>query len=120
MRTRGTSPQLHARIGGRVKRRRPNLWTYGWSLLVIGLETKQAQAFNNWGFFRVSLCIFIVSYLSTFSDYCKTFFENYLKKVCFLSLVPTPVLLVLTPRIYLFVLLLVWLSYIRAASILMK
>ena len=27
--TRGTSPQLHAHIGGRAKRRRPNLWPYG-------------------------------------------------------------------------------------------
>ena len=34
VRTRGTSPQLHARIGGRAKRRRPNLWPYGWSILV--------------------------------------------------------------------------------------
>ena len=43
----GTSPQLYARIGGQAKRRRPNLWPYGWSLLVIGLEIKQARAFNN-------------------------------------------------------------------------
>ena len=47
VRTRGTSPQLHARIGGRAKRRRPNLWPYGWSILVIGLEIKQARAFND-------------------------------------------------------------------------
>ena len=45
--TRGTSLQLYACMGGRAKRRRPNLWPYGWSLLVIGLEIKQAQAFNN-------------------------------------------------------------------------
>ena len=44
---RGTNPQLHARTGGKTKRRRPNLWSYEWNLLVIGLETKQAQAFNN-------------------------------------------------------------------------
>ena len=47
VRTRGTSPQLYACMGGRGKRRQPNLWSYGWSLLVIGLEIKQAQAFNN-------------------------------------------------------------------------
>ena len=47
VRTRGTSPQLHACKGERAKRRRPNLCLYGWSLLVIGLEIKQAQAFNN-------------------------------------------------------------------------
>uniref|UniRef100_A0A7N2LQA1 Uncharacterized protein n=1 Tax=Quercus lobata TaxID=97700 RepID=A0A7N2LQA1_QUELO len=47
VRTRDTSPQLHACIGGRVKRRRPNLWPYGWSILVIGLEIKQVQAFND-------------------------------------------------------------------------
>ena len=45
--TRGTSPQLHARIGGRAKRRRPNLWPYGWSILVIGLDIKQARTFND-------------------------------------------------------------------------
>ena len=54
VRTQGTSPQLHACIGGRAKRKRPNLWPYGWSLLVIGLEIKQARAFNNLGFFKVS------------------------------------------------------------------
>ena len=42
VRTRGISPQLHARIGGRAKRRKPNLWPYGWSLLVIEFEIKQA------------------------------------------------------------------------------
>ena len=47
VRTRGTSPQLHTRIGGRAKRRRPNLWPYGWSMLVIGLEIKQARTFND-------------------------------------------------------------------------
>ena len=38
--TQGTSPQLYACMGGRAKRRRLNLWPYGWSLLVIGLEIK--------------------------------------------------------------------------------
>ena len=47
VRTRGTSPQLHTRIGGRAKRRRPNLWPYGWSMLVIGLEIKQARTFDD-------------------------------------------------------------------------
>ena len=45
VRTRGTSPQLHAHIGGRTRRRRPNLWPYGWSILVIGLDIKQARTF---------------------------------------------------------------------------
>ena len=45
--TRGTSPQLHAHIGGRTKRRQPNLWPYGWSILVIGLDIKQARTFND-------------------------------------------------------------------------
>ena len=41
---------------------------------------------------------FIVSYLNTFSDYCKTVLRIIKKKkVCFLSLVLTPVCLVLTP-----------------------
>ena len=47
LRTRGTSPQLYTCMGGRTKKKGPNLWPYGWSLLVIGLEIKQAQAFNN-------------------------------------------------------------------------
>ena len=45
--TRGTSPQLYAHIGGKAKRRRPNLWPYEWSILVIGLDIKQAQTFND-------------------------------------------------------------------------
>ena len=45
--TQGTSPQLYACMGGRAKRKRPNLWPYGWNPLVIGLEIKQARAFNN-------------------------------------------------------------------------
>ena len=45
VRTRGTGPQLHAHIGGRTRRRRPNLWPYGWSILVIGLDIKQARTF---------------------------------------------------------------------------
>ena len=65
--------QIVSTRDGRAKRRQPNLWPYGWSLLVIGLEIKQAQAFNNQGFFMH----FIVSYLSIFSDYCKTACENY-------------------------------------------
>ena len=83
VRTRGTSPQLRTHIGGRTKRRRPNLWPYGWSILVIGLDIKQARTFIDQGFFRVSLCIFIVGYLNTFSDYCKTVFENYKKTFVF-------------------------------------
>ena len=71
--TQGTSPQLYACMGGRAKRRRPNLWPYGQSLLVIGLEIQQDRVFNNQGFFMH----FIVSYLSTFSNYYKTAFENY-------------------------------------------
>ena len=45
VRTRGTGPQLRAHIGGRTRRRRPNLWPYGWSILVIGLDIKQARTF---------------------------------------------------------------------------
>ena len=41
VRTQGTSPQLYACMGGKAKRRQPNLWPYGWSLLVVGLEIKQ-------------------------------------------------------------------------------
>ena len=47
VRTRGTSPQLRTHIGGRTKRRRPNQWPYGWSILVIGLDIKQARTFND-------------------------------------------------------------------------
>ncbi|XP_075640578.1 uncharacterized protein LOC142612363 [Castanea sativa] len=47
VRTQSTNPQLYTCMGGRAKRRRLNLWRYGWSLLVIGLEIKQAQTFNN-------------------------------------------------------------------------
>ena len=47
VRTRDTGPQLRAHIGGRTKRRRPNLWPYGWSILVIGLDIKQARTFND-------------------------------------------------------------------------
>ena len=72
VRTRGTGPQLRAHIGGRTRRRRPNLWAYGWSILVIRLDIKQARTFIDQGFLRVSLCIFIVGYLNTFSNYCKT------------------------------------------------
>ena len=47
VRTQGTSLQLYAYMGGRAKRRRPNLWPHGWSLLVLRLEIKQVRAFNN-------------------------------------------------------------------------
>ena len=47
VRTRGTSSQLRTHIGGRTKRRRANQWPYGWSILVIGLDIKQARTFND-------------------------------------------------------------------------
>ena len=45
--TRGTSPQLYACMRGREKKKQPNLWPYGWSLLIIGLKIKQTRVFNN-------------------------------------------------------------------------
>ena len=43
VRTRGTGPQLRAHIGGRTRRRRPKLWPYGWSILVIGLDSGKPE-----------------------------------------------------------------------------
>ena len=40
-------PPITCTYRRKSKRRRPNLWPYGLSLLVIGLEIKQARAFNN-------------------------------------------------------------------------
>ena len=66
MRTRGTRPQLHTRTYRRKSKK------------------KTAQPVALWMehlMIRVSLCIFIVSYLNTFSNYCKTVLRI-IKKTC--------------------------------------
>ena len=90
MRTRGTSPQLHALIGGKAKRRRFNLQPYGWSLLVIRLEIKQARTFNNQGF----LMHFYYQLFKHFFLIIVRQFLRIIKKTCvFFLLVSTLVLL---------------------------